>query len=227
MCEFHGLAAYTDFVRNSKPLLLGFGLIVLALAWYGLTTSDSGTGGAPSGSDTIATENAEQSSEAATTETPVRREMTAASIVEAASSESFAPPSEEDIACVQYPQPPYPSPMRDGRFEIEPVDQGWAVQTEATLWGIAGSLGAVKSIQCRTTFCVVTMAYSPMVLDLDPATRRAQARDKLTVLDDTMRALIANSNGRLGHYVCRNAGSPFEGFEFDFYVYGPPKAVLE
>ena len=214
-------------MRTTTPKLLGFGLIVLVLAWYGFRSPDDSAEGVPSADDTVAMENVEQSSAESAAATPVGRQMPAAGMVETASPGSVAPPPETDIECMQAPPPPYPDPMRDGRFDSEPEDAGWALQTESTLWTIAGSLSEVKSLECRTTFCVATLAYSAAVRDLDPETRRAQARNKVKLLDETMRAFIEASDGRLGHYACRSVGAPFEGFEFDFYVYGPPRAVAE
>ena len=220
-------SAYTDSVQSKQAKLLGFGLIGLVSAWYGITRIDTATEGVPLEDNAVATANAEPSLAETTTETPGRPPMAAASAVLSALPGNVAAPPEEAIACVQASPPPYTDPLRDGRLESEPVDPGWAMQTESMLWNIAGGLGEVKSLQCRTTFCMVTFNYNLALRDMDPATRRIQAIDKVKMLDETMRGLIASSGGRLGHYACRNVGAPFEGFEFDFYVYGPPRIRAE
>jgi hypothetical protein len=151
----------------------------------------------------------------------VRIQMPDGQIVEASAS-GFNDFSPDQILSFDPIEPPrYKDPIRDGRLGSEPEDLEWAPQMESTLWSVASAVGAITNVECRTTFCLVTLIYGDDVKNMDLETRRSYIRGQLDYLGTMLRALI-DANDRLEFSDFSTVGAPHEDFKMEFYLYGPP-----
>jgi hypothetical protein len=120
------------------------------------------------------------------------------------------------------PQPAYRDPLRDGRIDTEPVDRDWATQMESTLWSVASAVGEIRDVECRTTFCLATLVHGDDVKAMELEARRPYLQGRARFVEETMRYVIRNSNGRLEYFGFSTIGAPHEDYEMQFYLYGPP-----
>jgi hypothetical protein len=209
------------FASNRQPTEYA-DLVLRELMVSDLSVSEITSAAQLSENNTAAPASAAQSFEQTQAEPLIHLRMPDGRIVDAPISGIVKPLPGAIIDFVQFPPPPYSDPMRDGRLESEPVDQRWASRMEPTLWSLASTVGEVKSVQCHTTFCMVTLEHSIAVRTMDLETRRSYIGNKVRYLDEMMRSVTASSNGRLGYHGYTAIGTPDDNFEMRFYVYGPP-----
>lgn len=119
-------------------------------------------------------------------------------------------------------------PMRDGRFESEPIDPQWAPEMQAALRNvvaeIAGDMMEVEQVQCRTSVCRAVLGHTSAYLSMDDEQRRVWFRQASQRFSDAVSPLVEGSDGRLNSIgiagtTSRNPDQPSSTI---FYVHGAP-----
>jgi hypothetical protein len=117
------------------------------------------------------------------------------------------------------------NPMRDDRFQTEPVDPAWAPGMEAAIYSVVSAVTSnimeITEVECRTTICRAIADHRYAVGDQDPEALRSATESAMRLFAESFRPLVASPNGRLNSISISGEWSE-SGQKTIFSLSGPP-----